>query len=368
MTLAAACSRSDASGSPSGVAAPQASNFTLPPAQRDRVKVATVAQGAFHRSVRTTGTVAFDQNLSTHVVSPISGTVMDVLAPVGTHVKAGDALARVASPDFAADVSAYRKAVTVAANLRRVADADKKLLESGNIGRRELEQADADATSAEADRMAAIEQLRALGIPRKELDAILSGRTDSASMGIIHAPMEGTVVENLISPGELLQQGSTDCFTIARLDEMWIMAEVFGSDLSLVKIGAPADVTLPSSPKPIAGKVDYVADLVDPNTRAVAVRIVAANPDRVLKKDAYVNVAIQSADESRGLLVPVSALLLDSESLTFVFVANPDGSFSRRRVTAGARSEDRVEIEEGLHPGDHIVTEGGLFVQFAEDQ
>jgi cobalt-zinc-cadmium efflux system membrane fusion protein len=98
------------------------------------------------------------------------------------------------------------------------------------------------------------------------------------------------------------------------------------------------------------------------------VRIVAGNPKRILKKDLYVNVSIHSKRDSTGLLLPVSAVLRDDENLPFVYVQNDDHSFARRRVTLGAQLGERYLISEGLRPGERVVADGGLFMQFAESQ
>src|SRR5208282_6097643 len=108
--------------------------------------------------------------------------------------------------------------------------------------------------------------------------------------------------------------------------------------------------------------------LVDPNTRSVMVRVVVENPGDLLKKQMYVRVRIQARTESTGLLVPVSAILRDDENLPFVYVVQPDGSFARRHVALGYRTGDQFDIPEGLQAGDPIVVEGGLFVQFMQNQ
>src|SRR5262249_9159876 len=143
---------------------------------------------------------------------------------------------------------------------------------------------------------------------------------------------------------------------------------IFESNLPFVDVGDPAEIKTAASPDAFPGTVDYIAALVDPNTRAIAVRIVAANPKRLLKKDLYVNVSIRSKRDSTGLLVPVSAVLRDDETLPFVYVQNPDSTFARRRVTLGAQVGERYEIREGLVPADRVVVDGGLFMQFAESQ
>ena len=365
LLLASACSRA-AKDASDPVARP--SNLVLPPAQRAKIHVETLTPTALTRTVEATGTVAFDADRATAVLAPMSGPVTRLLAPLGASVVAGQALADVASPDFAAAVSGYRKALATATNARRVADLDKALFANGGIARRDMEQAATDAVAAEADRDASLAQLRALGIDERTLADIREGRSAPSSEGAIRAPIAGTLVERLITPGQLLQAGTTPCFTIADLSTVWVMASVFESDVALVATGDPVEIAAGGADEALPGRVDTIADLVDPVTRAVAVRIVAANPRRTLKKDQYVRVAIHSQGASRGLLVPASAVLRDSENLPFVYVETDDGSFARRRVELGMQTGDRLEVTSGLQAGARVVTEGGLFMQFAQSQ
>ena len=175
-------------------------------------------------------------------------------------------------------------------------------------------------------------------------------------------------MEKLITPGQLLSGGTTPCFTVANLSRVWVMAQVFGSDLPAVSPGDPAEVTSGIGSDTFPGKVDNISALVDPDTRAVAVRVVVDNPKQLLKKQMYVRVSIRSAAESDGLLVPVSAILRDDENLPFVYVAESDGSFARRHVTLGFRSGEQYDIADGLKVGDQIVVAGSIFVQFMQSQ
>jgi cobalt-zinc-cadmium efflux system membrane fusion protein len=373
--LTASCGRhSEKAADPSvpatsETAAAKPRDLTLDPAQRQKIRLEKVEATSFHRTLETTGTVAFDQNRATQVLAPISGPVSRILAEIGARVGRGQSLATVASPDFAVDVSALRKAEATAKNARRVADLDQQLWKNDAIARRDLEQAETDAVAAEADRDAALLQLRDLGVDAKTIGDIQANRPTTAMAGAaIRSPLAGTVVEKLITPGQLLQAGTTPCFTVADLSTVWVMANVFESDLPFVAPGDTARVRTDAPGPPIQGRVDYIAALVDPNTRAVAVRIVAPNPNEMLKRDLYVRAEIESRRESTGLLVPVSAVLRDDENLPFLFVANPDGGFARRRVQIGTRLGDRQEITSGLMAGETIVVEGGLFLQFAENQ
>jgi cobalt-zinc-cadmium efflux system membrane fusion protein len=114
--------------------------------------------------------------------------------------------------------------------------------------------------------------------------------------------------------------------------------------------------------------VENIAAEVDPNTRSVAVRVTVRNPGEFLKRQMYVQVQIRDSRADNGLLVPVSSVLRDEENLPFVYVMQPDGSFARRHLTLGNRSGDRYDIPNGLRPGERIVADGAIFVQFMQNQ
>ena len=359
------CSLASCRRGTSGGAAARASEQGPKDPPPHAIRTEKVVVSSFRRSIETTGTVAFDQNRSTPVLSPISGPVARILVEVGTRVKRGDPLAIVTSPDFASAVSALRKSEAIARNAKRIADLDSKLFESGGIARRDLEQAETDAVEAAADRDAAAQQLRSVGVDEKTLEDIRQNRPVPTPGGIIRSPLAGTVVEKLVSPGQLLAAGTTPCFTVADLSSVWVLANVFEAGLPFVKVGDEAEVRTEAGAAPLPGRVSNIAAIVDPVTRAVAVRLEVQNTGRVLRRDLYVSVTIRSRVESRGLMVPVSAVLRDEDNLPFVFTAAPDGTFARHRVVVGARVGERQEITSGLSAGDSVVIEGGLFLSTA---
>lgn len=372
LVLLSACGGKPASNPGSSAdtsAASTPSNLTLTPAQQARIHLDTAASSQFYPSVVTTGTVAFNGDRSTQVLSPVSGPVTQLLVQPGTVVSRGTPLATVSSPDFAAAIGAYRKAVAAATNLQRIADQDAQLFKTDALSRRDLEQAQTDAAAAVADRESALEQIRSLGIDPSALNGTAGGVAVSNIPGIIRAPISGTVVERLITPGQLLQAGTTPAFTVADLSTVWVMANVFEADLASVHKGEHVTVTSAVSTTPFEGTVDYVGALVDSATRATPVRIVVRNRNDLLKRDLYVNVAIQADRQRTGILISTDAVLRDDQNLPFVFVASGTGAktqYARRRVVLGAQVGDRYEITSGLNPGDRVVAEGALFLQFAE--
>jgi membrane fusion protein, heavy metal efflux system len=363
LSCLAGCSHKAEEASPAAVSG---DSVTLTAAQRSNIRVYSVEPAKFRKTIETNGVVDFDNDQATGVLAPFSGPVSRLLVAVGDPVKKGAPLATVASPDFAAALSAYQKALATAQTNRKLADLDKDLLQHNGVAQREAAQAETDAVNAEADRDAALQALSSLGVPAETLKDIREGKPVGRLEGIIRSPIAGTVVEKLITPGQLLDAGTTPCFTVADLSRVWVMAQVFGADLQSVGVGDTAEIL--SDTGASTGRVDNISALVDPDTRAVAVRVVAENPARSLRKQMYVRVRIQARQESSGLLVPVSSVLRDDENLPFVYRVQQDGSFARQHVTVSYRSGDRYDIAEGLKAGDQVVTDGGVFVQFIQNQ
>jgi membrane fusion protein, heavy metal efflux system len=338
-------------------ATPAVANVRLTKAQRSHIQLYTVVPVGFRQKIEAPGTVDFDNNQATAVVSPFTGPVTRIFVALGQHVSKGQPLAAVASADLANAVAAYRKAAAASANARRVAAADRDLAAHNGISEREAAQAQTDAASAEADRVAALQALASLG-----------ASPASGLNGIIRAPVSGVIADKTVTPGQLLQAGSSTAFTVANLSQVWVMAQIPPTDLAQIGRGEAAQIDPRNGTGPFHGTVENISASVDPNTRAVVARIVAPNPGDLLKKQMYVDVSIESAIVSTGLLVPVSAVLRDDENLPFVYLALPDGSFARRHVTLGYRDSQNYDVTSGLESGDKVVANGALFLQFMQSQ
>src|SRR6476620_5100966 len=315
LALVAACSSSP----DDNAAAPTVTNVRLTKAQRAHLQLFTVVPIGYRQRIEAPGTVDFDNNQSTSVVSPFTGLVTRILVALGQPVAKGQALAAVASADVANAVAAYRKAAVTSANARRVAAADRDLAAHNGISEREAAQAQTDAASAEADRVAALQALASMG-----------ASPNSGLNGIIRAPVSGVIADKTVTPGQLLQAGSSTAFTVANLSQVWVLAQIAPDDLSKVGYGDAATIDPGNGTGPFHGTVEHIGATVNPDTRAIVARIIAPNPGGLLKKQMFVDVSIESGRVSTGLLVPVSAVLRDDQNLPFVYVALPDGSFARR--------------------------------------
>ena len=344
-----------------------AANVRLTREQLGHIRLYTIAPTAYRQRIEAPGTVDFDNDQSTAILSPFNGPVTQTLVALGQHVTKGQPLALVQSADYASALGPYRKAVVAATNAERLAAADRDLAAHNGISARENEQAQTDAASAIADRNAALQALVSLNVDRGTIAAARAGRTAIAA-AVIRSPVAGIVVDKQVTPGQLLQAGSTSTFTVANLSQVWVLAQLSTSDLSKVAVRDAAQIDPGNGTGIFRGNVDNLSAAVDPNTRAVTARIVVPNPAGLLKKQMYVDVAIESGHEVSGLLVPVSAILRDDENLPFVYLALSDGSFARRHVTLGYRDSQHYDVTNGLASGDRIVADGAIFLQFMQTQ
>ena len=342
-------------------------NVSLTPEQRQRIHIITIAPTSFRPVVEATGTVAFNGDRSTQVLSPVSGPITRIVSLPGDVVKRGEPMAYVSSPDFAAAVATYRKAQTAYRNAKRIAERDSALFKNDALARSDLEQAQSDQASAEADVEAAVQAMKALGVEDAQIQALQEGRFPPIA-ATIRAPFDGTVVEKLVAQGQLLQAGTTAAYTVADLSTMWVMTSVFANDIANVAVGESADVISDVTATPISGRVDYIASLADPATKAVSVRVVVPNTGHTLRRDMFVQVQIKGGTERHGILVPVSSVLRDDQNLPYVFVAAEGNAFARRSIDLGPRVGLNYQILSGLKSGDLVVTDGALFLSFAVSQ
>ncbi|MEP7348041.1 MAG: efflux RND transporter periplasmic adaptor subunit, partial [Gemmatimonadaceae bacterium] len=208
--------------------------FTLNETQRARIVLQTVSLSSYSPTLEATATVMFNGDQSTQVLAPISGPVARILVNPGARVRTGQLLATVASPDFAIAIAEYRKAEAATRNSERILKQNEALFKNDALSRRELEQSQTDASTASADLDAALESLRSLGVDSATIASVRDGQATGPIEAGIRSPLNGTVVEKLVSPGQLLQAGATPTFTVANLSSVWVMASVFESELALV--------------------------------------------------------------------------------------------------------------------------------------
>jgi cobalt-zinc-cadmium efflux system membrane fusion protein len=370
--LLAACSGADHSAdqmtsfSGKGDAADTAQLFTVRPDEMAHVQVVTVEPTSVQKTLRLTGAVAYNAFLTTPVISPVGGPVSRILVEPGQFVKKNQTLLEVSSPDFAQTRTLFLKAEDV----YRVADKNyaraQDLYQHNAIAERDLLQAESDRIQARADLEAAEQTLRILGIPNP---------TDLSKLPVsslipLNAPIAGEVVERLVSPGQLLTAGATQAFTISDLSTVWVLANIYESDLAYVKTGDSVTITSDAYPEKFHGTISFVGPALDPTTRTAQARIVVDNPKKELRRDMFVNAEVAAGKLQNALLVPDASILRDTENMPFVYMlasknAQGNQQFARRSVKIGDSQNGQTQILDGIRPGDRMAGDGSLFLQFA---
>jgi cobalt-zinc-cadmium efflux system membrane fusion protein len=359
-----ACSSNDRqmtsfSAKASASATPQL--FALPQDQLSHVQVVTIQATTLTRTLRLTGAVAYDAFNTTPVITQVGGPVSRILVVPGQQVKEGQPMLDVSSPDYSQLLDAYLKA----ADSYRLADKywvrAQDLYQHHAIAQRDLEQAESDRNQAQADLNAADQGMKILGIKNP---ADLAKAPSSALIPVL-APISGEVVERLVSPGQVVQAGQTQAFTISDLRTVWILANVYQGDLAAVRSGDDVVVQNDAYPDTFHGRISYVSPALDPNTRTLQARIVVDNPGEKLKRDMYCTVTVTAGSIPNAIAVPDSSVLRDDNNQPFVYLATGANQFARREVEIGQSLSGQTHILRGISPGERVVADGSLFLQFA---
>jgi cobalt-zinc-cadmium efflux system membrane fusion protein len=335
--------------------------FTVPEDQLPHIQVVVIEPTKIRRTLRLTGTVAYNAFNTTPVITQVGGPVSKILVVPGEHVKAGQPMLDVTSPDYSQMLDAYLKASDSFRLSEKNYSRAQDLYQHHAIAQRDLEQAESDRNQARADLDAAEQGLKILGIRNP---TALANAPVSAQIPVL-APIAGEVVERLVSPGQVVQAGQTQAFTISDLSTVWVLANVFQADLAYVHRGDNVLVQTDAYPNSFHGKISYVAPALDPSTRTLQARIVVDNPGEMLKKDMYCTVTVTAGTLADAIAVPDSSILRDDNNEPFVYVAVNGNQFGRRDVVAGAAQDGRTQILKGLSVGDRVVGDGSLFLQFA---
>ena len=334
--------------------------FSLPPEQMTHVQIYSVVKAPLERTLRLSGAVAYNGFRTAPVISPVGGPVSRVMVVPGEHVHAGQPLLFVSSPDYSVSRSAYIKARDAFQLADRVYKRDQDLLAHKAIAQADLETAESARAQAEADLQSSEQALRVLGITDPEK---LANSAPSAEVPLL-APLAGEIVERLCSPGQLLQAGASQCFTLSDMSTVWVLVNIYQNDVAEVHVGDEVIINNESYSGVVRGKIAYIAPSLDPTTRTVQARIESNNPGERLKKDMYVTALLRAGVIRDALVVPDTAVLRDSENMPYVYLQTGSNQFARRMVNIGQSQGGKTQIQAGLQAGDKIVGDGSLFLQF----
>lgn len=338
----------------------EATLFTVPQDQLSHIEIVTVSPAPLTRTLRLSGQVAYNGFKTTPVITAVGGPVSQVLVFPGQHVRAGQPMLEVSSPDYSQLRASYLKARDsynlADKNYQRAQD----LYAHHAIAEADLLQAESVRTQAQADMNAAEQGLHILGMTN--LDSLASAPPTAQIP--VRAPISGEVVDRQCSPGQLIQAGATQCFTISDMSTVWVLVNVYQNQLSYIHNGEAVSVQTDAYPTIFHGKISYLAPAVDPNTRTLQARIVTENPGEKLKNQMYVTAIVVAGTIPKAITVPVASVMRNTENQPFVYVQTGAGQFSRRMVEIGETQQERIQILSGLSAGEKVVADGSLFLQF----
>ena len=345
---------------PEAPAAPDDGTFTPTDKQWQTLRFETLHAGTWADSLTTDGMIATDDDQTTPVVSPFTGAVTRIYAQIGDRVAKGAPLFAVAASEAAqseADV------MTATAQVRQAQAAQTRMADlaaHGGAAQKDLDQARTDLATAQGALAAAEARRKALG------------GTVAGGVGMVRAPVAGIVTARSIGPGQNVSgtaSGSgTAAFAISDFGRVWVTGFLREEDATKAHVGQDAVITLLTDPThPIHARIDYVAPMLDPATRRLAVRATLDNRDGRLKPQMFAHVQLLTGQAGSGLTVSEDAVIFESDTAR-VWVANPrNHKLAIRQIIAGPETDGpndthRVRVISGLNDGDTVVTAGSLFV------
>ena len=303
--------------------------------------------------VRAPGVVESDPARTVNVLPPAAGRVREVRAGLGDRVQRGQVLALIDSPDLAQAYSDYDKAGAAATLAAKNLKYQEEQFRIGAAARRDLESARNDNSQAVAEYERSRVRLRAMGADEEARGA---GR-----MLAVRAPAAGSITALSIAPGATINDDTQSIMTLADLSVVWVTALIAEQDLARVSRGEDAEISLDAYPgKTLHGKVLFVSDVIEADSRRDKTRIALPNPDAYLKPNMFATVTLRGAPADR-VVVPSSALVMNNDR-TSVFVATAPWTFERRAMQPLLEEGAQVVLESGVAPGEQVVIRGGILL------
>jgi cobalt-zinc-cadmium efflux system membrane fusion protein len=319
------------------------------------------AAGQTAALVPLSGRLVWDEDVTVRVFTPFAGIVRKLLVEVNEPVTKGMPLAEIQSADFGQAVAEARKAESDLRRTERNLNRLRDLVEHSAAPRKDLESAEADFASAQAEKDRTASRL-----------AIYGATTTATDQGfLLPSPLAGILVERNVTPGQEVRpdqmlantpQFTAPLFTVTDPSRLWIQIDATEVDLPHLRPGREFNFASRAFPgQTFTGRVEVVAESIDPATRAIKVRGTVDNARRLLKAEMFVSVNLPGAD-TPGTTVPSKAVFLKGER-HYVFVEAAPGQFARQEVRIGLEQNGRIVVVAGVEPGQRVVTDGCVLLQ-----
>lgn len=298
--------------------------------------------------------IAYDENHTTRISSPIAGRIMRIFVEPGDRVVSGQPLLLVDSPEFAAAVADVAKSRADLQFKRQSYARASESYDAGVIPRRDLDNAESDLRQAEAENERGTLRLR-------NLDPAAGAKRDL--LYTLRARISGVVAERAVNPGmEVRPDAPNPLFVITDPAHLWVIVDLPERNLGAVHVGQGVEVEVDAYPdRRFPARVATVAEVLDPATRRVQVRCVLDNAEHLLKPEMYARVTPLADSRVRLPRIPNSALLTVG-LYSFIFVEKEPGVFEKRQVTLGLQGRSESYVKQGLAGGERVVTSGAMLL------
>jgi cobalt-zinc-cadmium efflux system membrane fusion protein len=286
-------------------------------------------------------------------MTPLAGRLVELKVGLGDRVVEGQVLAVIDSPDLAQAYDDNDKAADsldlTEKNLRR----QEEQVKLGTASARDLDQARSDHAQAAAEYTRTQARLKAIGAP--------SGQPRGMRLLTVRAPNGGSITSLSVAPGTMINDPTQPMMTIADLSVVWVTALAAEKDVAGLAKDQPAEVSFEAFPdKILSGRILFVSDVLEPDSRRNKIRIAFKNPDHLLKPNMFAKVTLLGAKQFR-VVVPTAALLMNNDR-TSVFVETAPWTFERRTVETALEEGPSVTIGYGLSAGEKVVVKGGILL------
>ena len=322
-----------------------------------QIKISEVSQSDVSDILRVAGQIDFDEQALTRIGASVTGRVTQINAQLGNEVKKGDTLALINSSELSNSQLAYLKARSEKEFHRRTVQRAKTLFEADVISAAELQRRESEYEVASAQTRAAQDQLRVLGVNLKAMEELATtGAIDSVAS--VMATIKGVVVERKVTTGQVVQPADV-LFTVADLSRVWAVAQVPEQQVAQVKVGQSVRIEVPAlENEKLIGKLIYVGQTVNPESRTVLVRTELDNTSGRLKPSMLASMLIESTPTKR-MVVPITAIVREQDA-DYVFIEEKPGSFRLKPVRLSSEHNGQRVVLDGLSQGMRIVSDGAF--------
>jgi cobalt-zinc-cadmium efflux system membrane fusion protein len=326
-------------------------------ALQSQIQVSEVLTTGVSETLRVAGQIDFDEQALTRIGASVTGRVTQIQARLGDAVNKGDTLAIINSSELSGSQLAYLKARSEKELHRRNVDRAKTLYQADVISLAELQRRENEYEIASAETRAAQDQLRVLGVSPQSIERLAAtGAIDSVASVI--ATIQGVVVERKVAAGQVVQPSDV-LFAVANLQRVWAVAQVPEQQISQVKTGQSVHIEVPAlNNEKLVGKLIYVGQTVNPDTRTVLVRTELDNQGGRLKPSMLASMLIEATPVQR-LVVPSAAVVREDDT-DHVFVQEANGLFRLTKVRLGPERAGQRIVMDGIQQGARVVTEGAF--------